>query len=235
MSTPAVVPAESHLLCEGCGYTLVGLPGDSRCPECGRLIDQSTGQLRVLPAWEGPGRARLSSFLRTTAHVLFRPERFYRTLITRAPGRRAGVFARVHFALCSVLIGASAAVHLQVLSQEGSLQLAALVGVCAWVFLQLSTYWAARLTAWEAAYRGLRLPLPVVVRAMNYHTPHYLPVCLVVAATIGGYERLMASGAVGVATLTTYLYVLCAEVVLGAVYLFWTYWIGMRNIMFANR
>ena len=27
----------------------------------------------------------------------------------------------------------------------------------------------------------------------------------------------------------------CGEVVLGAVYLFQTYWIGMRNIMYANR
>jgi hypothetical protein len=32
-----------------------------------------------------------------------------------------------------------------------------------------------------------------------------------------------------------YLYVLCGEVVLGAFYLFKTYWIGMRNIMYANR
>jgi len=32
----------------------------------------------------------------------------------------------------------------------------------------------------------------------------------------------------------TYLYVLSAEVVLAALYLFWTYWIGMRNMMFAN-
>ena len=33
----------------------------------------------------------------------------------------------------------------------------------------------------------------------------------------------------------TYLYVLSAEVIAGAFYLFWTYWIGMRNMMYANR
>ena len=35
--------------------------------------------------------------------------------------------------------------------------------------------------------------------------------------------------------MTTYLYVICAEVILAAVYLFKTYWIGMRNMMYANR
>ena len=32
-----------------------------------------------------------------------------------------------------------------------------------------------------------------------------------------------------------YLYVLSAEVIIGAIYLFQTYWIGMRNMMYANR
>jgi hypothetical protein len=32
-----------------------------------------------------------------------------------------------------------------------------------------------------------------------------------------------------------YLYTLSGEVILAAIYLFWTYWIAMRNIMYANR
>src|SRR5688500_19760425 len=39
----------------------------------------------------------------------------------------------------------------------------------AWAFLTLTTRLAARLSAWESAYRGLRLPLPVVTRALHYH------------------------------------------------------------------
>ena len=44
----------------------------------------------------------------------------------------------------------------------------------------------------------------------------------------------LTTGAAGMPSTTTYLYALCGEVVVGALYLFRTYWIGMRNMMYAN-
>jgi hypothetical protein len=95
---------------------------------------------------------------------------------------------------------------------------------------------AARLTHWEASYRGYRLPLPVVLRGMYYHSIDYLPVALFACATVLGYRLLIAHNILnpGV-TATKYLYTLCAEVLIAAFYLFETYWIGMRNMMYANR
>jgi hypothetical protein len=61
-------------------------------------------------------------------------------------------------------------------------------------------------------------------------------VALVTAGTVVGYSVLLAA-APATASLygTVYLYVLCAEAVLAAVYLFKTYWIAMRNLMYANK
>ena len=42
-------------------------------------------------------------------------------------------------------------------------------------------------------------------------------------------------GILGVMSGTKYLYVLCGEVIVAAFYLFETYWIAMRNMMYANR
>jgi len=88
----------------------------------------------------------------------------------------------------------------------------------------------------EASYRGYRLPLPIVLRGMYYHSAHLLPVGLVAAGTVLGYRWALAHALLdGGATARPYLFVLCIEVVLGAVYLFETYWIAMRNMMYANR
>ena len=92
-----------------------------------------------------------------------------------------------------------------------------------------------RLTAWEANYRGIRLPLPVVTRGMYYHAAHYLPVALCAAATVLSFAVLLYNRLIDYQMLTPYLYVICAEVIIAAAYLFKTYWIGMRNMMYANR
>jgi hypothetical protein len=52
--------------------------------------------------------------------------------------------------------------------------------------------------------------------------------------TVGGYQVLLAGGILTGLSATRYLYLLCAEVVLAAGYLFVTYWKGMRNLLFAN-
>jgi hypothetical protein len=93
---------------------------------------------------------------------------------------------------------------------------------------------ASLLTAWEAAYRGLRLPRTVVQRVLHYHSAHYLPVALLTFATIFGFRVLIVRQPQLEQYGVRYLYVLCAEVILAAGYLFVTYWKGIRNLMYAN-
>lgn len=93
---------------------------------------------------------------------------------------------------------------------------------------------AARLTAWEARYRELRLPLPVVLRSLDYHAAHYVPVALLGLSTVVGYRLLHDYRILDFRSDVPYLYVLCGEVIIGATYLFVTYWTAMRSIMYAN-
>ena len=245
-----IVPTETDVLCEGCGYTLNGLPETGNCPECGRPIAQSAGaQHRVLPAWEQPHVKRGRAFGRVTLDVLLRPTHFYRTLATRADASAARRFAEIHWLVASNLLGVAAYLHwvwyrLSVLGVQSPRstfeQLALMLGgplliAFCYIALAWTTRLAARLTHWEANYRGIRLPMPVVRRGLYYHAAHYLPVGLVALATVGGYQLLLARGVLSAASATRYLYVLSGEVILCAIYLFNTYWIGMRNMMYANR
>jgi hypothetical protein len=61
-----------------------------------------------------------------------------------------------------------------------------------------------------------------------------LPVALGAAITVYGYRFLDSRFILQPDSATTYLYVLCAEVIVFAAFLFHTYWIGMRNMMYAN-
>ena len=244
----ATIPAENDLLCEGCGYTLNGLPDDSQCPECGKPIAESTGVgRREPPVWESARERRFAALLSTSAEVLFRPTRFYRTLATRRDTRPARKFARIHWWMASVLLGAAAFAHvdwyLLTFDVTGQYRgtspwrfvLPVILVLLTYLFLLWTTRAAARLTHWEASYRGLRLPLPVVLRGMYYHAAHYIPVGLVAAATTIGYQWILEMRWADIDSAQVYLYVLSAEVILAALYLFNTYWIGMRNMMYANR
>ena len=104
-----------------------------------------------------------------------------------------------------------------------------------YLFLWVTTRLAARLSAWEAAYRGIRLPLPVVLRALYYHAAHFQPVAVVAFFTVAINFLLVRAKWVSEATAQRYLIVLCAEVLLGAAFLFKTYWTGMKGTMYANR
>lgn len=237
------VPAENDLLCEGCGYTLNGLPDDSNCPECGKPIAESSPELRKPPEWELTGRG----FVATTWEVLWRPARFYRTFSTRfANTLRAARFSSYHLLPVSLALTVTAAVHLEWMLGLSSgrqwergdwivLAAGTLLGtLLTFAALKLLTRLAARLTAWEAAYRGLRLDYHVVLRGMHYHAAHYLPVALIAATTVLGFQWLLREGTLPPDAALWYLYTLCTEVILAAFYLFWTYWIGMRNMMYAN-
>jgi hypothetical protein len=109
------------------------------------------------------------------------------------------------------------------------------VAIVIFVALVATTELASMLTAWEAGYRGMRLPAKVVKRGLYYHAAHYLPVAIVAFVTVAGYQFLLTRGRLSAESATWYLYLLSAEVVLSAGYLFQTYWIGMRNMLYANR
>lgn len=238
------VPSENDLLCEHCGYTLNGLPHDGRCPECGEPVADSLGIGRTEPAWEQTQSRRFAAWVQTSIAIIFHPTHFYRTLTTRGELRPAARFANWHWMLSSILFGITAYVHsgwdwrmsypnISLVMTRWTLAGLALIGtlfVLPWV-----TLLAAKLTNWEATYRGLRLPMRVVRRGMYYHAAHYLPVALMALITVVGYRALVDWGVLSVETLVKYIWVLAGEVIVGAIYLFQTYWIAMRNMMYANR
>src|SRR4051794_18294163 len=104
-------PSDTDLLCERCGYVLNGLPPGSLCPECGTPTAESDPKLRHLPAWEIGSKPLPARFLTTTAGVLFRPTRFFRTLVTRPADDRSATFALVHWFLASLLLALAAYGH----------------------------------------------------------------------------------------------------------------------------
>ncbi len=248
MARVVTIPAETDVLCEGCGYVLNGLPTGANCPECGKPSVESSPTLRQPPlweqAWEQSGRQkRLRAFFATTADLLLTPARFFRTLSIQPSTRASFRFAQIHWACAALLLGTATWAHLSWYIAMGGRQfsttgrVAFLLAVCAATYAALdgTTRLAGWLTKVEAAYRGFRLPLAVVRRGLHYHAAHYLPVALIATATVLGYHLGLSNGWIAPTSGATYLYVLSAEVVIAAGYLFNTYWTAMRNLMYANR
>jgi hypothetical protein len=241
MSRASSSPSEVDILCEHCGYVLNNLPPDGRCPECGALIAESSPTLRSPSTWEQSDRPDWRGFLQTTLHVIFTPSRFFRSLAIDVPVDRSGSFATIHFLIASALFGIAAEGHLAwllpftgypfVLRWPG----AALAAILTFTTLFFVTDIAARLTHWEASFRGLRMPLQVVRRGLRYHAAHYLPVALATCAIVFGYGEMREHLRIGASDDVHYLYTLSGAVIISAAYLFHTYWIGMRNLMYANR
>jgi hypothetical protein len=69
------VPVEYDLLCEGCGYSLLGLYSD-RCPECGRPFDPTELPLARVPWLYRARLGRVRAYLATVWMVLRRPREF---------------------------------------------------------------------------------------------------------------------------------------------------------------
>ena len=238
-----MVPAETDVLCEGCGYTLNGLPETGNCPECGRGIEPSLGAGRGLTRWEiRPSR---KAFVETTLAILFAPRLFYQTLATRVNTPESLLFARWHRALASLLFWTAAALHLFGLVETSSGvfdRFRPLVAVfcfagplVTYVLLTGVTRLAGWLSSLEARYWGMRLPHPIVRRGLQFHAACYLPVGLLAVCITWGYRALLGAGVVSYASATYYLYTLCAAVIVSALYLFRMYWIAMKGMMYANR
>jgi hypothetical protein len=246
---PTRAPEETDVLCENCGYMLNGLPASGNCPECGTTIETSVSErLRQPPLWEAIGDSRPITvrFWLTTLQIIFTPTRFFRGVTSRGQIQPAHRFAQIHWAISALLLGLAARIHF---SSEWELHfsrssapvwlgLLLLVGLPVVVYLALvvTIRLAARLTAWEANYRGFRLPHGVVLRALYYHSAHILPVAMIAFATCAIYYYLLENVLRDrITSEPIYLYILSGEVIVAAAYLFYTYWIGMRNWMYANR
>jgi hypothetical protein len=239
MST--AIPAEQATLCEGCGYILDGLPNGANCPECAKPATESRPDLRRAPAWESHG-----AFSATTRELIFHPTRFFRSLNTRGDLKQSGGFALRHMLLTTTLLAITGWLQLDwidlaPLSRDWHqhrwlamlIELAVLAALT-YLVLILTTRLAARATAWEAAYRGLRLPRAVVDRGLHYHAAHYLPVALMAFLTVATFRALLWWDPDYAMWGTRYIYLIAAEVFVAAAYLFKTYWIGMKNMMYAN-
>ena len=166
----------------------------------------------------------------------------FRGLPSRANQWKGNSFGLIHYAIASLLFGIATTAHessMLLLGRLGSwdhLFVESIVfGSGIFILVILLTGLASRLTNWEATYRGLRLPVQVVRRGLAYHSAHYVPVAIVVSMTTATYAFLLTPRMIGPTRDTLYVIVLCGEIILGAGYLFYTYWIAMRNLMFANR
>ena len=69
------VPAEFDLLCESCGYSLIGLMVD-RCPECGASFDAAALPLARVPWLYRKRLGRASAYIETVKFALLRPRTF---------------------------------------------------------------------------------------------------------------------------------------------------------------
>src|SRR5437870_8250093 len=98
-----VVPEESALLCEKCGYIINGIATDSLCPECATPIAQSLPTLRQPPIWETEIGSSTARFWRTSVQVIFSPARFYRSITARGERNKSAAFATGHIQLTAIL------------------------------------------------------------------------------------------------------------------------------------
>lgn len=240
------LPADTDVLCEQCGYRLNGLPDAGNCPECGTAVAESTsGSSRRPPAWED---AQAGSILRrwrlTISSALFTPSHFFRRLATRRQDPRSLSFATIHWLASSILLGLATVLHGEwslrhyLLGRSWTTSTRLMVFLLATItafglFASLSKL-ASLFTFWEARYWGYRLPRAVVLRALHYHSVHFVPVSLVGLLATLGWRVGLWNGWFGPQHAEIYLYAISGLVVLAAGYVFAIYVVAMRRIMYAN-
>lgn len=250
MSRNASIPQATDILCEHCGYGLNGLPTDGRCPECGEPIADSTvDDGRAMSPWESSEGSPLQRFVRTTRQIILTPAVFFRHLQTRPAHDASPSFASRQHWLNSIVFGVTGAIHAEIMGLF-DFNLLDLPSNAQWLFaiaavpvlvvlvrlsLRLITSLASTLTRVEGGYWGYRMPGDAVRRVMNFHTAQLLPVSLLALFTVATYSVLRRTDILNGLYDVRYLVVISIEVLIGAGYLFRTYWIAMKNIMYANR
>jgi hypothetical protein len=100
------VPIEYELLCEQCGYSLLGLFSD-RCPECGKPFDPTELPLARVPWLYRARLGRVSAYVQTVAMILRRPRQFAREMCrpvrVSAPDARSFRRVTVRFVVATYL------------------------------------------------------------------------------------------------------------------------------------
>src|SRR5262249_18898640 len=157
---------------------------------------------------------------------LFRPSQFFRTMRTRSNATLSRNFGNKHRIIASILLalgglmqfvwvatGKNFFAEVRHLDAVGGISIASMAFMASYFGFFVVNWLAARLTAWEAAYRGFRLPRRAVIRGLHYHSAHYFPVALLAFITVVGYQILLAMRVLNELSATKYLYVLCAEVI----------------------
>src|SRR5690349_2971368 len=104
------VPDEFDLLCEHCGYSLVGLTASNRCPECGEEFDPNDLPLARVPWLFRRRRGRIASYVETVRLILRNPTSFARELCrpVRVSAKDAKQFrwATIRIAMLTCILGA---------------------------------------------------------------------------------------------------------------------------------
>jgi hypothetical protein len=231
-------PDLTDILCESCGYRLNGLPDAGNCPECGKPVAESTNRSpRHPPAWETTSRQRASTIFAS----LFSPRRFFSTLELHADTARSRRFAILCLGVATLMNTKTILYHyanttLLTISPPWlppvwfAPVLPVLVGLFWYVNLELVAY----LSAAEGRYWGLRLPRGIVRRVLHYWTVHAAAASIVISFVPLAYLLMLVANPRAGLYFAEYLYVLSGAVVVAAMYLFRTYWIAMKSIMYGN-
>src|SRR3954466_9346229 len=74
------VPDEFDLVCEHCGYSLVGLTSSNRCPECGETFDPIALPLARVPWLFRKRLGRWNTYRDTVVEIIRRPREFAKEL-----------------------------------------------------------------------------------------------------------------------------------------------------------
>jgi len=109
------VPDEYDVLCDECGYSLVGIQSD-RCPECGKAFEPTELPFARIPWLHRRKIGRTKAYLSTVRMVLFRPRAFAMELLrpVRISIADARLFRRATIRIASGAIVATILVYLAV-------------------------------------------------------------------------------------------------------------------------